>query len=522
MIILLGLCYWIKGISMKQIFLVSSLLFFMVMSAYAQTLINSFDDQYNRSFMEEENGGFFNSLRSFSFNKYPITENSESDLFTVLDTYSLSSYNTYYAHGMNDESFWQGKGLNTFLTGGIKGQYKNLSIIIYPEIWFAQNDEFSIVPPSANQENEYASFIGFIDNPQRYGNGYVFHSGFGQSEIRYTGEKLTVGIGTQSLWIGPGVYNSLILSNNAGGFPKIDIGVRNINSAIGEFEFFTWWGLLRESHYFDSDSTNNENLFTGIHLDYKPVFIDGLTIGINRTLTANLADAGISSFGTLLIPVMTTLFGHDLNDQRASITLDWTFPIVGFNTYLEWARNDYQPSVRSIIQFPQRTQAYTIGARQLVYNKGEQRCLVTLEISELLVSWDYTIDGTGGPSFYTHGIVTQGYTQDGQILGAGIGTGSNSQILRADYYYERGKLSGYFQRIARTPDYLFSLPIGSPERSSNNNNVEFTIGTEWVLNIFTMHTLVMGVEYSRNFNWNYIAGNDVNNFHFELGYSLSY
>ena len=117
---------------MKRFFLAGIILFFTIIPAYSQILIDSFDDQYNRSFIGEENSSFFNSLRSFSFNRSLGTEDSESNLFTVLDIYSLHSYNTQYAHGMNDESFWQGKGLNNYLTGGIQGQFKNLSIILYP------------------------------------------------------------------------------------------------------------------------------------------------------------------------------------------------------------------------------------------------------------------------------------------------------------------------------------------------------------------------------------------------------
>ena len=185
---------------------------------------------------------------------------------------------------------------------------------------------------------EYGSFLAQLDNPQRYGDEFLLSPGLGQSEIRYTGEKLTLGIGNQSLWIGPGIYNSLILSNNAGGFPKLDIGMRKIDTPAGEFEFLVWWGFLTESDYFVGDSVNNKNLLTGLHIDYKPPFIKGLTVGFNRTLIANFADVDLSSFGYIFAPFMNFHYGEDKNDQRASITLDWIFPEIGFNVYMEWGK----------------------------------------------------------------------------------------------------------------------------------------------------------------------------------------
>lgn len=470
--------------------------------------------------IEIEEYGFFNNISSFSFN----SEKQDEDGLTHVGLKNLNSYNSHYKHGMNDESFWQGKGINSFLTGGIVLNKGNFRIVLYPEIWIAQNKSFDIVDPASVQENEYAFYISHIDNPQRYGDDIAYSLGLGQSEIRYTGERFTIGVGYQSLWVGPSRFSSLLLSNNAGGFPKVDFGFRNIETKIGEFELFGWWGILQESEYFNSDSSDDYNLFSGFHFDYSPKYIEGFTFGFNRTLTANLTDAGLSSYGTLYIPYMSTLFGQDQNDQRASVTLEWDFPSVGFNAYAEWARNDYQPSLRSLIQFPQRTEAYTIGVSQIVKEAKQQKVVATLEITDLLISWDYTIDDAmrSGVSFYTHGIVDQGYTQQGQIVGAGIGTGSNSQIFNIDWFLEDNYFRFFIQRIGRSPDYLFSLPYGSSERSSSNNNVELTGGIEWEYQISEAHTTTFGFEYSRNLNWNFISGNDVNNFYLSTGYKVSY
>ena len=350
---------------------------------------------------------------------------------------------------------------------------------------------------------------------------FCFPPGLGQSEIRYTGEKLTLGIGNQSLWLGPGIYNSLILSNNAGGFPKLDIGMRKIDTPAGEFEFLAWWGFLTESDYFVGDSVNNKNLITGLHIDYKPPFIKGLTVGFNRTLIANFADVDLSSFGYIFAPFMNFHYGEDKNDQRASITLDWIFPEIGFNVYMEWGKNDFSSNIRSIILFPQHTEAYTIGARQRVYEKAGRRVVVTLEVTQLLISWNYILQGGNIPTFYGHHITRQGYTQNGQLLGAGIGSGSNSQTLDVTFFHKKGLVRGYIQRVSRSEDYLFSQSIDSGLRDSDYNNVELTFGVEGSWKILDIHHIKLGFEYSHNINWNFILENDVNNFHIELGYTLT-
>jgi hypothetical protein len=59
--------------------------------------------------------------------------------------------------------------------------------------------------------------------------------------------------------------------------------------------------------------------------------------------------------------------------------------------------------------------------------------------------------------FYSHGIITQGYTNRGQWLGAGIGQGGNSQYLGYQLYFPRGSARLFFQRQNPDLDYTFSI-----------------------------------------------------------------
>jgi hypothetical protein len=66
-----------------------------------------------------------------------------------------------------------------------------------------------------------------------------------------------------------------------------------------------------------------------------------------------------------------------------------------------------------------------------------------------LIGWSST--------FYAHHIVTQGYTNQGQWLGTGIGTGGNSQYLGFKLYFLKGYGQFFIQR--RNPDLDYSWYI---------------------------------------------------------------
>ncbi|MCX7786466.1 MAG: hypothetical protein N2442_02070, partial [Spirochaetes bacterium] len=170
------------------------------------------------------------------WSKYLDLSKRDSSLIQTLPLETYASYNSSYSRGFNDGALWQGKGYNLSILGGVLMKKGGFSFALAPIFWYAQNLPFSMVPVDPSHSSPYGSFIPNIDEPQRFGASPVYHIDWGESEIRYTLNNLTVGIGTQSVWIGPAFKNALILSNNAGGFPKIDVGLYPYETSIGSFE----------------------------------------------------------------------------------------------------------------------------------------------------------------------------------------------------------------------------------------------------------------------------------------------
>jgi hypothetical protein len=98
--------------------------------------------------------------------------------------------------------------------------------------------------------------------------------------------------------------------------------------------------------------------------------------------------------------------------------------------YMEWGRNDAFYNYRDAIQRLDHSRAYTLGVRKL-FNVNENKTKYWQLISEYTrmqqpPSWPLLSAG----SWYVHSRAVQGYTNEGQIMGATLGLGGNGQTLR--------------------------------------------------------------------------------------------
>jgi hypothetical protein len=404
----------------------------------------------------------------------------------------FNSVNTAAPYGQNDGALWQGKGYNGSFTGGARLETYGFEITFKPQLAFSQNLEFDYIQPNSAYSGytSKAATYGYygvpsIDAPQRFGDEPFFTFDWGDSEIRYTWKTLTVGFGTQPIWLGPAQINPIIHSNNAPSYPKLDIGLRRqsmtlpwLNWYIGDIETRAWWGYLSESDYFDNTSSNDHNLITGFSFAYSfPSLLRGFTIGMNRIMISKWNEIGPYSFFNILLP---SLIGHtaggDESDQRASVTFDYLFPKVSLDLYFEWARNDYSPTWDLLVRYPFHTEAYTFGVKKNLTITNSLYGEISLEITNLEGSQDYDRIVGWTTTFYAHGIIRQGHTNRGQWLGAGIGTGGNSQYLSFKLHFPKGYGQFAFQR--RNPDLDYTWYIDSkkyPPSGDTNSIAESNI-----------------------------------------------
>lgn len=382
----------------------------------------------------------------------------------------FTSYNTTSPYGQNDGALWQGKGLNSSLSAGARLEGFGFELTLKPEAVFSQNLAFDLVPPAYSgatyegKADTYGYFgVPSIDAPQRFGDETLFDFSWGDSEIRYTWKTLTAGFGTQLIWLGPAQINPILHSNNATPYPKVDVGLRKttvtlpwIHWYMGDVEARSWWGRTSESEWFDSDSENNHNLITALSLSFSPSFAPGLSLGYNRTMLSTWDSMDASAILTLLNPYMDNDAGSDERDQRVSLSFEYELPAAGADVYLEWGRNDFSPATDYIVRYPFHTHVYTIGGKKSFKISDTRKISgqFIAEVTMLESSRDYELLGWK-ETFYAHHIISQGYTNGGQWLGAGMGTGGNSQYMGFELFYPKGNTKIFVQRANTDNDYVW-------------------------------------------------------------------
>lgn len=386
-----------------------------------------------------------------------------------------NSLNTASPYGQNDGALWQGKGYNTSLTAGARLEGYGLELTFKPQVSFSQNREFDILPGVYGSEYSYF-WKGNIDLVQRYGDSSFWTFDWGDTEVRYTWRTLTVGFGTQSPWLGPAWLNPMLGSNNAPAYPKLDIGLRKthvylpwLGWYIGDIEGRAWLGRLTESDYFDSNPDNDHRQLTGFSAAYSPSFLPGLTIGANKVCINDWQNKSIKYLNPLYSTNGSQTDEGVDEDQKMSLFADWIFPQVGFEVYGELGIDDYASQKTAN---PFHTAIYTVGAKKALSISKKHGIYGELlfewnnfEMSQdFQLQWHYM-------GYYAHGSIAQGYTQNGQILGAGGGYFGNSQFLGFKVYYPKGNVMVFFLRNRPDTNYInnFGLDETMSDWKDNEN-----------------------------------------------------
>jgi len=377
-----------------------------------------------------------------------------------------NTFNTMLPHGGNNGSAWYGRGLTTELQGGFYITSKYVTATFRPHLTYVQNKNFQVphfIPRNSDGSPKYASIIGDIDMPYRFGPNPYTDFNFGLTSLRVHYKSLEAGLSNGTMWWGPGIKNALLLSNNAPGLKHAFIGTRapiTLPLGIGKFEFKILAAEPKDSKYFHTTpATNHQRFYTAFNLIYSPGFAPNLNIGYGSFSERYLPASGLSlsDFKTA-IPIINRrqVGGQNGSNRLISFYLRWAFPGSDAEVYGAYYRDDSFANIRDLFIEPNHDRAYTVGFQKVVENPGGWFNLFKIngELSSLLPARV----GVVRPQtyFYTHSVIKQGHTNHGQLLGAAIGPGSTSQYLGADGYFKKGKIGLFLQRVAKNNFFYFS------------------------------------------------------------------
>lgn len=380
----------------------------------------------------------------------------------------FNSFNTASPYGQNDGALWQGRGYNTSFTTGAKIEGYGFEVTFKPMVTFSQNLEFEINSDIYKNPYSYSfyseTFTHKIDIVQRYGDNAFFDFSFGDSEIRWNWNTFTIGFGTQSPWLGSAQLNPMLGSNNATPYPKLDIGLRKtpvtipfIDLYIGDIEGRIWNGMISESNYFDNNSNNNKRMLNAMSASFSPSFIPGFTFGLNRIFMTYWKPENFSYILRLFTTSRSNALASSGNDedQKFSIFIDWKFDKIGFEIYGEFGRDDFSSDETTN---PFHTAIYTVGARQIIPLPWGLSSQLSLEWNNFEMSQDFQLQWPY-MGYYAHGFVSQGYTNNGQILGAGSGAFGNSQYVGYKIYFDKGYLDLFWHRYCPNNNSVYSKTV---------------------------------------------------------------
>ena len=387
----------------------------------------------------------------------------------------LSVWNSAIPFSQNNSSMWAGRGVSSRTLLGFKAETKYASVTFAPQIvvsenayWLLNNEFFQPLIPLSYIGRGYTFpyyFFTFpIDQPLSFGPRRITSFDMGESTALVSAGGAQVGVSNENQWWGPGIRNAILLSNNAPGFPHLFARTgRPIRTPIGHLDVRWLVGVLKESRYFDTLSTNNYRSIASIGATLQMRWDPNLTIGFGRSVysTAEKWEDIAWRWGDVWKPaserdpdileqvlVEPPLRGG--RDQIFSLFARWVFPKSGAEVYGEWGRTVLPTSLADFLRAPNHTQGYTIGMqwRGRAFAGGNVR--VQAEVTQLEQSATFR-DGPLG-SWYTSSRVLQGYTNRGQVIGAAIGPGASSQFVGLDYMQPSWQVGAFAGRIRWNED----------------------------------------------------------------------
>ncbi|WP_462247696.1 hypothetical protein [Ekhidna sp.] len=432
--------------------------------------------------------------------------------FDLVNPTIRASYNSTYPRGFNDGPLWKGKGLTSELHFGFVGKKGRISYAIVPAFFYSQNLSYDIgqIRPFGYDFSFRPNGEQRIDWVQRYGNSGFMDFHLGQSEVMLEWGKTTWAISTQNYSLGPSIYNPIVISRQGGGFPHFRFGVNGekiklFKKNIGKIESNLIVGLLKESDYFDDINDNDTRYFNAFTFSYAPSFIKGLTLGFNRMLYKQTRYFEKEDLFSIIynpndgIIDGDTLSTNDLFDQLASISVDWKFPESDLRVYAEFSKNDFTSGGAGFRFFaiePEHSRSFTIGLEKIFQTKNKT---IRFGYEHSNLSRNATSIWRPSGMYYTHEVNKQGYTNDGQMIGAGIGPGGNSDHINIrveDADFVAGIL---LQRIENNRDYLTYYI-----QNANLHDIEYSLG--FSLQKTISNVLISGeVTFSHNYNKYYQA-----------------
>lgn len=457
----------------------------MLEDYYRRSQLLGFQDSLISHTIRPLTASFFEDKNIFKprrFNEEPFGDTSNNyfgyyekdfSIIALPINYELR-FNSKHPYGWNDGAMIPAAGWQSVFSAGFYLKTGPLSVQFKPEFLFAENREFTGFPQAEGEVlfwNLYYDYYNKVDLPERFGTGRHWDLLLGQSNIKIDLDPISFGISNENLWWGPGMRNSLLMSNTARGFKHFTINTtKPVKTRFGSFEAQVIAGRLEGTEYGPMEPNpvyfgnpiylakpKDWRYLAGLAFTWQPKWINGLFLGLTSTKQTYSKDLTFGDYFPTIYPFQKINSDGYIskNDRYHSAFFRWFWPKENAEIYFEYGLANPRGNLRDFALNPDKSRAYVFGLQKLLPfgSRKNEFLQIGLEVTQLQQTSAQTVRSAG--AWYVNEHVRHGYTHKGEALGAGIGPGSNLQSLSISWVKGLSKIGLQLERYAHNNDYYY-------------------------------------------------------------------
>tara|TARA_B100000579_G_C22828468_1_gene854582 strand:+ start:875 stop:2362 length:1488 start_codon:yes stop_codon:yes gene_type:complete len=354
-----------------------------------------FDESYGENFIYADPFNLLKVEQKFSFDSTSIPSLTIRPLIKNINNYNLELiarsefyYNSSAPNFENMGNRFIAKGFGFFTSINLSYTGKYFSLSIEPFYITSQNKALPI-------NGRDGMFYNLNDNP-KHRLSYL-SAGLRETQLYFHFRELGFGFSNANMWWGPGLHNTLTMTNNTTSFPHLMIGTVN-EKRINKI------GINLRYIFSKLDKTIGDPYFTALVGTLRYYSNPLITIGLSRNyLSGGLPtdrpftrlDAALIVFEQLLIDTKLREYppewdAHDPWDQTMAGFIMLDFPESKLRLFVEIGTNDHRQNFSDLRTHPDHALAYILGMRKYGFFRNEN-LVAGFEYTNLILGkfWDY-------------------------------------------------------------------------------------------------------------------------------------
>lgn len=332
-----------------------------------------------------------------------------------------SHYNSDFPSSVEGGAAWTGRGLTHVFVPDATLGWRWISLRFAPELWQTENRRIQLVAAYEATTNPFADPMrpSSIDLPQSLGVGAAGRLDPGQSSVAVTAFGFRSSLTSASRGIGAGGSHALLMSPDAPGFPRFEIGnAVPLRLPLGDVAFTLAAGQVGQTRWAPARRTGSRSV-SFFEARWRPLRNDRLEIGGARLYHRDwqgirLGDL-LTPFGSLFFDAQTFAQGTPDN-QLLAVFGRVVEPRSGVELRAEFGLNDRQTDARELAVELEHNSAWLFSLRREWDGRAGERWSVEATSASGRIPPIQVFRGQA--TFYEHAPITQGHTNRGHLLGS--------------------------------------------------------------------------------------------------------